>query len=144
MTEPNSSSLTYPIPSSHLLPLFLAVPSLGINIVFEFGVALVSTTTRANPGEAAAIKALHTYDVRVLVLLVDDITAAGKFLLEASNVGALAGNTIMLGPAAITTSALWLTASNIPGGPSNAALKTILGGFIGIAPADDDWKVCYV
>ena len=109
--------------------------------MFQFGVAIVSTSTQANPGQAAATQALQTYDVRILVLLVDDITSAGSFLLQASSVGALSANTVMVGPASITTSNLWLAANNIPNGPSAAALKTILGGYIGILPADNDWKV---
>ena len=120
---------------------FLLVPSLGIDIVFQFGVALVSTSTQANPGQAAAIQALHTYDVRILVLLVDDITSAGSFLVKASSEGALSSNTIMLGTASVTTSTLWLAAAGLQGGPTPAQLKTILGGYVGITPADNDWKV---
>ena len=111
--------------------------------MYQFGVALVSTSTRI-PGQIEAIKSLHTYDVRILVLLVDDITSAGSFILKAISVGALTDNTIMLGPASITTSALWLAAASIPGGPSAATIKAVLGGYIGIAPATNDWKVSHL
>jgi len=120
--------------------------SSGIDIVFEFGVEVGSTSapsTHTNPGQTEAIKALRTYDVRILVLLVNDINTAGAFLLKAIGTGALSSNTIMLGPADVTTSALWLTAANTPGGPSAATIKSVLGGYIGIAPPYNDWKVCY-
>jgi len=85
--------------------------SLDIDIVFQFGVDLVSTDSIDTPGETEAIKALRTYDVRILVLLVDDLPSAGTFLLRAWRVGSLSANTVMLGPADITNSALWLSAA---------------------------------
>ena len=115
--------------------------SLDIDIVFQFGVDLVSTDSISNPGETEAIKALHTYDVRILVLLVDDILSAGSFLLKALSLGSLGSNTVMLGSSDVTNTALWLSAASIPGGPSAAQIKAVLGGYIGILPADNDWKV---
>ena len=111
--------------------------------MFKFGVDLVSTDSVDNPDQTAAIKALHTYDVRILALLVDDIPSAGSFLLEAIKEGSLSANSIMLGPGDVTTSNLWLSAVSIPGGPSPATIKSILNGYIGISPADNDWKVRY-
>ena len=109
--------------------------------MFQFGVDLVSTDTVSDPAQAAAIEALHTYDVRILVLLVDDVTSAGSFLLQALKDGSLGSNTVMLGASDVTNSALWLSAGSIPDGPSAAQIKAVLGGYIGILPADNDWKV---
>ena len=47
----------------------------------------------------------------------------------------------MMGTAEITNSALWGAADKIPGGPSSSDLKKVFGGYLGIMPADDDWKV---
>ena len=48
------------------------------------------------------MSALRQYDVRIMVLLVDEISMAGNFLVASADQNLLSASTILLGPSFIT------------------------------------------
>lgn len=73
-------------------------------------------------------------DGRIWIILSDDIPAVQNFFRIAQNI--LSSNTYILGNSVISTPALF---DNI--GLSTTFMNVILGGYIGLQHADQDWKV---
>jgi len=73
-------------------------------------------------------------DGRIWILLSDDIPAVQNFFRVAQNILGL--TTYFLGNSVISTPALF---DNL--GLSTAVMNVILGGYIGLQHADQDWKV---
>ena len=108
----------------------------GIQVIATIGLAPGGLATNATRAQLVSdVEAIEKLDARIFVLLSDEVPAVQTFWRTAAYL--LSQTTFFLGSSGCAQPALWENMHDI----GWATMNVILGGFIGIQHATDDWKI---